>query len=285
MGPYECVVHCCRYQWVPMNMLPIAAGTNGSLASVLFPVPSSVATSDLTDALHHKSASSVLKSNATKRLRDNSKEAAPTASSEDEKEKHLLKNGVHSTDALCLAGGATDSSRATFPAAPNPFLLPLADSSVSPMAYFPFGNSPLLGPSTAHTSIFNPSPLFSSPIYPYGSTASAKHSVSPDRPVTTRHNDSGEKTGRRKTSHGRDRATSITTTSVSITSPILAVPKPAALTTSKKKQRSRNDSVRQKPSSRLPTSYQYEFLEHSTSGQPKRVVVMFKISRKIHYKY
>ena len=228
-----------------MNVLSLATGTNGSLASVLFPVPSTVVTSDLIDTLHHKSASSVLKSNASKRLLDDSKEAALTASSDDEKEKHLLKNGVHSTDALCLTGGATDSSRATFPAAPNPFLLPLADSSVSPMAYFPFGNSPLLGPSTAHASMFNPTPLFSSPIYPYGSTATAKHSMSPDRPVTTRHGDTGEKIGRRKTSHGRDSATSITTTSVSITSPILAVPKPAALTTSKKKQRSRNDSVRQ----------------------------------------
>ena len=230
--------HVCESCHIKI-VLYVSEGTNGSLASVLFPTTAAAAEL-LTDGLQQKSVLSVLKGN-TKPLTDENKESASAVSSDDEKDCHLMKNGVHSTGAL---DGSTDSSMATFPAAANPFLLPLAESSVSPMAYFPFGNSPLLGPSTVHTSMFNPSPLFSSPIqamFPYGSTATAKHSSSPDRPVMTRQNESSEKVARRKTSRGS--STSMTATSVSITSPILAVPKPAALTTGRKKQRCRTNRV------------------------------------------
>ena len=150
----------------------------------------STSTQPLSDGLQPKSASSLLKAK-TKPPPDDHKESSSTASSDDEKIRHLAKNGVHSMP----LDGSTDSSLASFPApgATNPFYMPLAKS---PMAYFPFGNSPLVGLGTVHNNMFNHSPLFTSPMqsmFPYGSTATVNDSSSPDRPAMTRHGETNEK--------------------------------------------------------------------------------------------
>ena len=239
---------CILSESIPLTRCFFVEGTNGSLASVLFPaptMPTPTSTKPSSDSLQPKSASSLLKAK-TKLPPDDHKESSSTASSDDEKIRHLAKNGVHAMS----VDGSTDSSLASFPSATgaSPFYLPLANSSVSPMTYFPFGNSPLVGLGTVHNNMFNHhSPLFTNPMqsmFPYGSTATAKDSSSPDRPVTTRHDETNEKVARRKTSQGRGPSTNMTTatsvataTSAAITGPMLAVPRPAVLTAAEKKQR------------------------------------------------